>query len=161
MNHQITIREFKEEDIDAVFNVIHRSVDANYTEVYPEDALRMYRHYHSQANILTDAREGFCVVAEEGGEIVGTGTLTDVNVRRVYIAPGHQGQGIGKKIYRALEDRALELKLTRLELGASLIAQAFWESQGFIFEKREDIPTPNGEYLGFFMMSKHLPEQTG
>lgn len=161
MKHEIIVREFKEEDIDAVHTVIHRSIDANYTEVYPEGALRMYRQYHSKTNILTDAGDGFCVVAETDGKIVGTGTLTEIHVRRVYIDPDHQNKGIGGKIYRAIEAWALERRIPRLELGASLIAQAFWESKGFIFERREDVPAPNGEKLGFFMMSKNLPDRSG
>ena len=71
---------------------------------------------------------GYIVIAESNGEILGTGTLLGTNVRRVYVNPSHQHEGIGKLIVAELERRALGLNL---DLAASLISRQFWESCGY------------------------------
>ena len=153
MKQEIRVREFKEEDLDSVFRLIHHVVGISYRDVYPAQALEMYREFHSRDNILHDAVSGYCVVAERGGELVGTGTLVDDNIRRVYVNPTYQNTGIGRRVYEALEKRALEWKLSHLGLGASVIALRFWESQGFQMDEEIDIPVGD-EKLKFYAMSK-------
>jgi putative acetyltransferase len=160
MTQKTQIREFSREDLDTVVALIHHVVDISYKDVYPAGALKLYKEFHCRENILTDAENGYCVIAEISGRIVGTGTLLDDGIRRVYIDPSYQNNGIGKQIYKALEQRALQKGLSRLGLGASVIAREFWESVGFIFEEEMDIPAGK-EQLKFYMMSKSLAGKGG
>ncbi|UCD08227.1 MAG: GNAT family N-acetyltransferase [Dehalococcoidales bacterium] len=155
MTHNIQIREFHREDLDTIVALIHQVVEISYKDVYPEGALKLYKEFHSRENILHDAENGYCVLAEDNGRIIGTGTLLDDGIRRVYIDPSYQNNGIGKGIYRELENKALQTGLSRLGLGASVVAREFWESVGFVFEEEMDIPA-GGEQLKFYMMSKLL-----
>ena len=155
MTNNIQIREFGKEDLDTVVTLIHQVVDISYKDVYPAGALNLYKQFHCRDNILNDAENGYCVVAENGGRIVGTGTLLDDGIRRVYIDPSYQKNGIGKRIYRELEKKALLTGLSRLGLGASVIAREFWESVGFVFKEEVDIPAGD-EQLKFYMMSKQI-----
>jgi len=157
MPQTIQIREFKEDDLEAVHKLVIKVVDTCYQGVYPAGALVLYKNFHCRENILNDTRSGYCVVAENSGEIVGTGTLLNDWVRRVYVDPDYQKAGIGGMIYQSLEKRALEIQVPHLRLSASLIAREFWESQNFVFMREENIPTPNDEKLSFYLMSKVLP----
>lgn len=157
MTQTIHIREFREEDLEAVHKLVTRVVDTCYTGVYPAGALAMYMDYHNRDNILNDARAGYCVVAERELEIVGTGALIEDWVQRVYIHPDFQKLGIGRMIYGMLEKHALDNGIPHLKLGSSVIAREFWETLGFIFEGEHIVPAPNGEKLLFFSMSKQLP----
>ena len=155
MMNNIKIREFSREDLDTVVSLIHHVVDISYRDVYPAGALNLYKEFHSRDNILNDAEHGYCVVAENDEQIVGTGTLLDDGIMRVYIDPLYQKNGIGKQIYNALEKKALLTGLSHLGLGASVIAREFWESVGFIFKEEIDIPAGD-EQLKFYIMSKPL-----
>jgi hypothetical protein len=90
MIQSIAIREFRKEDLEAVHRLIHQVVDVSYRVVYPEGALKIYREYHNIENIRQDTEAGYCVVAENGNGIVGTGMLLEENIRRVYIDPDCQ-----------------------------------------------------------------------
>jgi GNAT superfamily N-acetyltransferase len=160
MTLNIQIREFNKEDLDTVVELIHHVVSISYRDVYPAGALNLYKEFHSRDNILNDAENGYCVIAEDTGRIVGTGTLLDDGIRRVYIDPSYQKSGIGKQIYNRLENRALQKGLTHLGLGASVIAREFWESVGFVFEEEVDIPAGD-EQLKFYMMKKSLISSGG
>ncbi len=155
ITQNIQIREFNREDLDTIVALIHHVVNVSYRDVYPAGALKLYKEFHSRENILNDAENGYCVIAENGGRIIGTGTLLDDGIRRVYIDPSYQKNGIGTGIYRELEKKALQNGLSRLGLGASVIAREFWESVGFVFEEEVDIPAGD-EQLKFYMMSKTL-----
>ena len=84
MTQKTQIREFSREDLDTVVALIHHVVDISYKDVYPAGALKLYKEFHCRENILTDAENGYCVIAEISGRIVGTGTLLDDGIRRVY-----------------------------------------------------------------------------
>jgi GNAT superfamily N-acetyltransferase len=155
---QIRIREFQESDLEPVYEVVQESIAVSYPEVYPPEAVKLFLRDHSRERILEDARKGYCVVAENGEEIVGTGTLLESNhLRRFYINPACRFTGIGKKIYAEVEAKALEDRIDTLKLGASLLSKRFWESVGFELESEEAIPIENGQELLFYWMTKRLP----
>lgn len=159
IKQDLTIREFRKEDLEAIHRLINHVVDIAYRDVYPEKALEMYRHFHCRENILNDALSGYCVVAVNDDEIIGTGTLIEDGIRRVYINPDYQKSGVGKKIYQALELKAKEKNIPRLQLGASVIARDFWERCGFTFDGEESIPAGDDK-LVFYLMSKELTENS-
>jgi len=140
MEREIRVREFGKSDLENVYRLVQNVVDISYKGVYPEEALDIYKEYHSKENILNDAVSGCCMVAENGSEIVGTGTLVEGNVRRVYISPLHQHTGIGKLIMNEIVKKALNDKVPGLDLGASLVSRRFWESLGFEVVKEDFVP---------------------
>jgi len=67
-------------------------------------------------------------VAESGGLLLGTGTIIETSIRRVFINPEYQHQGIGKIIATKLERKAKSAGLAKLDLSASLKSRQFWEA---------------------------------
>jgi GNAT superfamily N-acetyltransferase len=87
---------------------------------------------------------------------VRTGTLFGANIRRVFVHPNHQGQGIGKVVFEALEQKAISHGIKVLDLSASLVSRQFWESVGFVLIKESAIPVSNRKRLVFYEMAKTL-----
>jgi GNAT superfamily N-acetyltransferase len=76
--------------------------------------------------------DNFCVVAEAAGRLSGVGLLhRGGEIRLCYLSPGAQGQGIGKAIYLALEEKAKAWGLKKLNLESTVAARPFYESLGF------------------------------
>jgi len=82
--------------------------------------------------------QGFFVVATLNGEPVGCGALKcradHGEIKRMWVAPGSRGLGIGKRILQRLEGlaRKRRLPLLRLETNKALTeAQALYRSSGF------------------------------
>jgi putative acetyltransferase len=90
------------------------------------------------------------VVAYVLGQPVGCGALAPFEpgvgeVKRMYVQPGHRRTGVGRRVLRALERRAVASGLDRLILETGIRnpeAIALYESAGF--ERTE----PYGEYIG-------------
>jgi len=150
------IRQFREEDLPSVFELVYNTIDIAYNEVYPPEAIDYFKEYHSERIILEDAAAGYTLVAECGGQIVGTGTLLGVNVRRVFISPQHQHRGIGRSIAQRLEAEARRGRSTTIDLAASLVSLQFWESLGFTAVGEYFVPVKYGKKLRYYQMEKYL-----
>jgi putative acetyltransferase len=116
----------------------------------------MFKEYHSRENILDDARNGYTLVAEEDRVIVGTGTLLDTSIRRVFISPLHQRRGIGKLVYDALEHKARTDKIAVLDLASAIGSRPFWESRGFIVREELYVPSDKDRIIRYYSMTKDL-----
>lgn len=154
LNYQI--RQMKESDLLSVYDLVQSTIQVSYLEVYPTEAIEFFKNYHEKDNILKDAITGYTIIVQSGGEIIATGTLIGTNIRRVFVRPNFQNQGIGKSVVKRLEEKASLDKLSTLDLSASLISRHFWESLGFTFLRENFLPVPNGKKLIFYEMEKHL-----
>ncbi len=158
MTRETQVREFSKEDLSPLRRLITRTIDASYGGVYPTEAIEFFKDYHSEQQILGDATAGYTVVAEHGTVIVGTGTLSGTNIRRVFVDPRHQHRGAGKLIVRELAERASIENSPALDLEASLPSVRFWESLGFVVVRDDHIAVKNGQKLRYFKMVKTLDD---
>ncbi|MDD5435821.1 MAG: GNAT family N-acetyltransferase [Nitrospira sp.] len=156
MTDNIQIRNFRTADLIPLFNLVQNVIVTTYPKIYPWEAVEYFKEHHTMEDIQGDAGAGFTVVAECDGELLGTGTLLDTNIRRVYVSPIHQHLGIGKRIFLELEREALHRRVLLLDLSASLISMPFWKSVGFVIQSEDFIPVQNGQKLHYYTMVKTL-----
>jgi len=152
----MTIREFEPRDLEAVFALVARAIEASYAGVYGRTAIDHFHGHHTRDEIRRGAEEGVALLLEEDGRLLATGTLVDDHVDRVYVDPDHQGRGLGQRVMAALEARARQAGLTTIRLAASIPALAFYERLGYrtVSEERHDFP--DGDCLPWFKMVKDL-----
>ena len=156
MGQYIQIREFNEEDISAVYKLIQDTIDISYHKVYSKEAIEFFKEHHSMEHILDDAVNGYTVIAENGGDILGTATLFGSNIRRVFVSSQYQHSGIGGLLVQDLEKNASFKRLTVVDLEASLSSKIFWESLGFMVWEEDYIPVRNNRALRYYKRFKPL-----
>jgi N-acetylglutamate synthase-like GNAT family acetyltransferase len=156
MAKNIHLRQMQKADLTAVYELVRNTIQISYADTYPPEAIAFFRNYHSQENILEDLKAAYIVVAESAGQIVGTGTLSGMDIGRVFIDPAHQHQGIGKMIAAELGRKARSTGLAKLERSSSLKAREFWESEGFEIVKEFALPVVNDKQLLYYEMTKTL-----
>jgi N-acetylglutamate synthase-like GNAT family acetyltransferase len=100
-------------------------------------------------------------VAEDGGEIIGFGTLNleGGEVEAVYVHPAAIRRGVGLKLLRTLEERARVGGLKSLHLCASLNAVGFYARAGFVQQQHTSHRLANGVEIACVLMSKKLREE--
>jgi N-acetylglutamate synthase-like GNAT family acetyltransferase len=150
----VEIRPFRNEDLNAVCQLIIDSIDDAYPVVYAPEAIDFFKDYHKKENILNDAAAGYTIIAEHKKKIIGTGTLMEHNIRRVYITPKYQRKGIGKLITHELERIATTKGIPSLDLSATVGSVKFWEKMGFEVKDYFLRPVENGQTLRFCEMVK-------
>ena len=94
-----------------------------------------------------DLARAFTLVAVGAEGIEGLGVLDGSEIRRVYVRPERQGQGIGAQLVRALEDEARRRGLAVLELQASLSSVGFYRALGYREGPRETHRNGEAEFI--------------
>lgn len=156
MTDNIVVRSFQYRDLESVYELVRNTMDVSYHADYSEEAIRLFKIFHSRRIILENAANYHTLVALISGEIVGTGTLQGAHIRRVFVSPRHQGRGIGKLIASGLEKKALSQNIAVLDLAAAVGSRTFWESQGFRVEEERFAPSEKRRIIRYFTMSKNL-----
>jgi len=152
----LTLREFRPADLDEVHALVARTIEASYAGVYCRTAIDHFHEHHARDAIVKDAAEGYTLVLEADGSIVGTGSLVGAYIGRMYVAPEHQGRGFGGRILEALEARARAGGVETINLAASIPARRFYEREGYRLVAQRAHEFPDGERLDWFEMAKVL-----
>lgn len=143
-------------DVGALQQLIYQTIDEAYTGVYGPKAIQYFKDYHSSSQILADARQGQTIVLDLNERIVGTGTICEQNIRRVFISPAFQGRSFGRMVMETLEKKALSMGLHHLNLDASLPSQVFYQHLGYRTREEGFIQVSDDERLDYFYMEKAL-----
>jgi len=149
-----TVRTFQAADQVALQALILRTIDICYCGHYCAEAVRFFKDYHNKQAIRRDAEEGCTIVLGRAGRILGAGTLVGDEIRRVFVDPAFQRQGLGRLIMRHLEERAAASGIDSIRLDASLPSKAFYDRLGYATVEAAFLEVENGRRLDFFRMQK-------
>ncbi|MHB8059994.1 MAG: GNAT family N-acetyltransferase [Gaiellaceae bacterium] len=152
----LTIRRFRESDLDGVCELVRETIDTSYAAVYPPRVVDFFHQYHERLVVIADAAAGHTIVVHLGDRLVATGTRAGTTVRRVFVRAPWQRRGIGQMIMAKLEAAALEANIERLDLSASLPAKEFYLLLGYEVVSEEDYEVAPGQHLEYYEMAKEL-----
>jgi GNAT superfamily N-acetyltransferase len=136
--------------------LVYQTIDVCYAGVYPQEAVRFFKDWHSNEKILSDSREGYTIVLEQKGRVIGTGTLVGDEIKRVFVEPSFQKQGFGKVIMRKLEEKAGSLGVAVVKLDASLLSKRFYDLLRYTTLEKTFREVENNKRLHYYKMEKRL-----
>lgn len=140
----------------AIRELIRNTIDICYSADYPKEAIKYFKEYHSDKNILKDARDGWTIVLVKNNRIIATGTIIDNHIMRVFVNPKFQKRGFGKLIMRKLEEKAISTGVKKVKLDASLPSKKFYDSMGYKTSKKTYVKVENDKKLHYYKMNKAL-----
>lgn len=140
-----------EEHLEVVNQIVQITINTVYPRYYPKGAVDSFLSHHNDINIKTDIEKSHVYVLEVSGEIVGTGSIKENIITRLYISPLHQGKGYGRMIMDYLEDAILS-EYDEVILGASLPALLMYLKRGYMIVEHITMITESGDYLCYNMM---------
>lgn len=102
------------------------------------------------------------LVAEEEGRVVAFGQFNPETseVEALYIAPGSNNRGLGRRLLRMFEAMALEQGSGWMQISSTLSAVGFFEKEGYKQTRMEQMRLADGATLHRMRMSKSFPEKT-
>lgn len=141
----VVVRGAVGDDLSGVLSVGHRTWLATYEPIAGPEYVAMGLAKWWTSDVVTDSiRKGRTLVAVEGDEVVGVATFGHqddaVVLWKLYVLPGHHGQGIGSRLLEAVVERALEgehHRLTLSYLDGNEQAARFYARHGFTETHRE------------------------
>jgi len=106
--------------------------------------------------LMVNADHEIRLVAELDGQPVGIGALVleRSELRACYVSPHAARRGCGSALVQEIERLARDHGLTRLDLAASLNAEAFYAAHGYKVRERSVVVLSNGHRMSAVWMGK-------
>nr|WP_319419228.1 GNAT family N-acetyltransferase [Pleurocapsa sp. FMAR1] len=147
------IRLFQSEDTEQIAQLFYDTVRHINIQDYSKEQVEAWSPDNiCFRNWLEICSSRFTYVAEQDNKIIGFGELeASGHIDRFYSHHKYQRQGVGNKIYKAIENKALELNLTRLFTEASITAQPFFIKQGFSVVKEQQVACREETFKNYLM----------
>lgn len=155
-NANIELSFFSELDLNELHLFIAATVEHSYKDIYAREAIDFFLSYLDKNDILKESKDHPIIVLREEGKIVGTATLIERHVKRLFVEPSCQGKGYGRLLMEKLEVIAVRNKHSFIELHSSLFAKRFYDNLSYLTFKIDSIPVKNGQLLTYYRMAKFL-----
>lgn len=125
------IRTATPDDAAAISQVVLTALAESNARDYPPAVIASVQANFGPEQVrgLLAARE--VLVAEEAGCVIGTASLDGDVVRTVFVAPGAQGLGVGRRLMEQVEALARERGVAVLKVPSSITAEGFYAGLGF------------------------------
>ena len=151
----ITIRDFKADDIDAVVHLFRDTIRSVNAKDYTKAQLDAWApETIDNARWCEKLLSHYTVVAEKGGIICGFGDIhKNGYFDHLFVHKNYQGQGVASKIVAAIEAHAVEKGLTTIEVHVSITARTYFISKGYVVITPQ-LVTHNGQEFTNYVMQK-------
>lgn len=153
------IRDYKKRDLERLKYIVDETINKSYAGIYPEEAIEYFLNLHSKENMEKDIPKGCTFMLELEGKIIGSGSIVESEIKRVFVLPGYQGQGFGKKIMAKIEECALSKGIRRVKLCASLPSKDFYLALRYNIIRFTHFLVNNNKRLEYYDMEKYLAER--
>ena len=159
------IQPATEKDIPTIIGLAEATWEPTYRFIISKEQIEyMYRVIYTPASLrkqMRDQRHQF-LLAYVDGHASGFASYSEkpegvYHLNKIYVLPSHQSQGLGQKLVQAVETAVREAGGRTLELNVNRHnpALAFYERQGFVQHREEDIAI--GPYwMNDFVLRKDL-----
>ncbi len=149
------IRAANETDFDSVKNITQTTIWSIYPKYYLNGAVQFFSNHHSDERIKADIDSGKVFLLEVDGTEIGTVTVADNEINRLFVLPEFQCKGYGKELMDFAEEM-IGKEHDCIILDASLPAKQIYLKRGYVPAKYNMIEAENGDYLCFDVMVKRL-----
>jgi len=162
------------QNMEQIYNLVQETIKTVYPRYYLKEIVDMFCEYHNQENILKDIDAGNTYILLKEGEIIGTGTMQENHITRVYVLPKFQKKGYGTFIMNRLEDRIKEqyeyaeidasLPACRLytHLGYQTVDHGIWEGKNDVIQVYEIMKKRlRTKFMGELKLRPYKPQDAG
>lgn len=150
----MNIRQATKIDLDIVKNITYKTIQTIYPHYYPEGAVDFFIQHHSDKNIFTDIELGIVFIMEIGKTAVGTVTIKEVEICRLFVLPQYQRKGYGRALLE-FSEKYISKKSKKIRLDSSLPTKEMYLNRGYKEIESHSILTQNGDYLCYDVMEKN------
>lgn len=151
----IMIRLATVDDLKDVCRIVVSSIEVVYPKYYPTGAVDLYLNYHNPDNIKNNITENKVYIICDNGLVIGTVTISENDISRLYLDPDYQKQGYGTLLLEFAEKMISE-KYDCAVLDCSLPAKSLYLKRGYKEINYNFIKADNGDFLCYDTMEKLL-----
>ncbi|MDO4944532.1 MAG: GNAT family N-acetyltransferase [Ruminococcus sp.] len=150
----MSIKTAKTADFDTVKEITVKTIAAIYPHYYPKGAVEFFLEHHNDENITYDIHSNkvfLCFDNEHNP--VGTATIKDNEICRLFVLPKYQGNGYGRELLEFCEKAIFE-KYDEILPDAPLPAKRIYLKRGYTSTETNLIKVNYDDFLYYDVMSK-------
>lgn len=141
------------EHFDTTKWIVKNTIETIYPNYYPKGAVDFFLCHHSDDAIKKAILSGEVYLIQYEDKIVGTGSIVENEIKRLFVLPQFQGKGCGTAMMNELE-KIIFSNYTEIFLDASLPAYEMYVHRRYVPIEYHRIQTENGHYLCYHVMKK-------
>ena len=147
------IKQAETNDFEVVKHITQTTIRAVYPKYYPEGAVDFFCRHHSDERILSDIEAGKVYILEIDNSYVGTVTIDEIHINRLFVLPECQHKGYGRMLMDFAEKKIFA-QYDHVELDASFPAKKIYIKRGYRETEYNIIETASGDKLCYDVMVK-------
>lgn len=142
-------------DRDFVYRICADTISAIYPHYYPEGAVAFFLAHHNAENIAADLQKEIVYLICSEEHPVGTVTVRDNEICRLFVLPSCQGKGYGRELLDFAE-KIISTQYSEILLSASLPTKQMYLNRGYKEISYHRLLTGNGDFLCYDNMKKNV-----
>ena len=142
-------------NLEQVYELVQETIQVVYPKYYLPEIVEMFSEYHCKEHVLQDILARNTYILFQGDTLVGTGTIQENHITRVYVLPRLQGKGYGTYIMKQLEER-IRKNYDTIDIDASLPACRLYQRLGYATVDHGIWECKNGVIQVYEIMKKEL-----
>ena len=143
----------EETQLNIVSDITQQTISEIYPKYYPSGAVAYFNEHHNDSNVLTDIRQGIVYLLKVDEDYVGTVTIKENEINRLFVLPKFQHKGYGKRLLDYSEENIAK-NYSEIVLNASLPARRMYQKRGYYETEYNQIITDNNDVLCYDVMKK-------
>lgn len=147
------IRLANDTDLQTVLQITRDTISKVYPKYYAKGVVDFFLQHHKQENILEDIESNRVWLLEDDGRFVGTVTIKENAVNRLFVLPEYQSHGYGSQLMDFAEEKIAE-NFPQIHIDSSLAAKEMYLKRGYKEKRTCRIEADNGDILVYDEMEK-------
>lgn len=144
----------KEIHIDIVKNITYQTIKVIYPHYYTSGVVIFFLSHHSEDNIIADIKQRRVFLITDDKFPVGTVTIKENEICRLFVLPEFQRMGFGKHLMDFAENQIWK-RYDNIQLDSSLAAQDMYLRRGYNKIESRTVQTEQGDFLYYDVMQKN------
>lgn len=140
-------------DLESVLQITRDTISKIYSHYYAGGVVDFFLQHHSKEHVLSDIKNGLVWLLEADNCLVGTVTIKENAVNRLFVLPQYQSHGYGSRLMDFAEAKIAE-KFRHVHIDSSLTAKEMYLKRGYKEKKTCKIQADNGDILIYDEMEK-------
>lgn len=153
------IRMAEMTELDIVIDLVRRTIETVYPRYYPKGAVDFFINHHKYENVKTDMEQQMIYVLEVDGKLLGTVTIKENEIARLFVEPDAQGKGYGGRLLQFAEEN-ISQGYDTVRIASSFPAKAVYLKKGYKETAFHQMDTGHGDYLCYDEMEKKFSRVT-
>lgn len=140
-------------DLEIVLQITHDTILEIYSHYYARGVVGFFLRHHSRKCVLSDIEDGIVWLLEEEENVIGTVTVKENAINRLFVLPKYQSRGYGSRLMDFAENK-ISQQFTHVHIDSSLAAKEMYLKRGYKEKKTCRIQADNGDILVYDEMEK-------